>query len=195
MALAEQAYMMVSAMESPEEQIVCLKRIADCLLYEEGLPENKKERLTPVWNSIIELCQRNMDSVPRSSFYLRFVFADKARLHLGFSKKGFDRRPSRVSDLEEAERCVQRLEEPDLKTESEDTYTDAFRLICKSKIAFDKSKLFEVAEEVEESKTEASSLYDKAAVACKSAQNNGILFMLSSLKEYLRNDQEGGKEI
>ena len=80
-----------------------------------------------------------------------------------------------------------------MKTESEDTYTDAFRLICKSKIAFDKSKLTEVAGEVEKGKNEASSLYDKAAAACKSAQNNGILFMLSSLKEYLTNDQEGAK--
>ena len=187
-ALAEQANMMVSTMESPEERIVCLKRIADCLLYEDGLLESKKKGLTPVWNTIIELCQRNQDSIPRSSFYLRFVFADKARLHLGFSKIGFDRCPSGILDLEEAERCIQRLEEPDLKTDSEDTYTDAFRLICKSKIAFDKSKVADVAEEVETREKEALSLYEKAAAVCESAQNNGILFMLSSLKEYLQND-------
>ena len=187
-ALAEQANMMVSTMESPEERIVCLKRIADCLLYEDGLLESKKKGLTPVWNTIIELCQRNQDSIPRSSFYLRFVFADKARLHLCFSKNGFDRCPSGILDLEEAERCIQRLEEPDLKTDSEDTYTDAFRLICKSKIAFDKSKVADVAEEVEKREKEALSLYEKAAAVCKSAQNNGILFMLSSLKEYLQND-------
>lgn len=136
-ALAEEASMIVSTIESPEEQIVCQKRIADCLLYEDGLLENKKERLMPVWNTVIDLCQRNQDNIPRSSFYLRFVFADKARLHLGFSKNGFDRCPSSILDLEEAERCVQRLEKPDLKTDSEDTYTDAFRLICKSKITFD----------------------------------------------------------
>jgi len=184
-ALAEEASMIVSTMESPEEQIVCRKRIADCLLYEDGLLHSKKEKLTPVWNTIIELCQRNLDCVPRSSFYLRFVFADKARLHLGFSKNGFDCCPSGVSDLEEAERCVQRLEEPDLKTDSEDTYTDAFRLICKSKIAFDKSKVADDAEEVETWYKEALSLYVKAAAACEGAKNNGILFMLSSLKEYL----------
>ena len=187
-ALAEQANMMVSTMESPEERIVCLKRIADCLLYEDGLLESKKKGLTLVWNTIIELCQRNQDSIPRSSFYLRFVFADKALLHLGFSKNGFDRCPSGILDLEEAERCIQRLEEPDLKTDSEDTYTDAFRLICMSKIAFDKSKVADVAEEVETREKEALSLYEKAAAVCKSAQNNGILFVLSSLKEYLQND-------
>jgi len=184
--LAEEANMMVSTMESPEEQIVCQKRIADCLLYEDGLLHSKKEKLTPVWNTIIELCQRNQDSVPRSSFYLRFVFADKARLYLGFSKNGFDCCPSSISDLEEAERCVQRLEEPDLKTDSEDTYTDAFRLICKSKIAFDKGKVADVAEEVETWREKSLSLYDKAAAACRSAKNNGISLMLSSLKEYLR---------
>ena len=101
-ALAEEANMMVSAMESPEEQIVCLKRIADCLLYEEGLPEDKKERLTPVWNSIIELCQRNMDSVPRSSFYLRFVLLTKLVCILGFQGRASIVVPSRVSDLEQA---------------------------------------------------------------------------------------------
>ena len=91
-------------------------------------------------------------------------------------------------DLEEAERCIQRLEEPDLKTDSEDTYTDAFRLICKSKIAFDKSKVADVKEEVKTRGKEALLLYEKAAAVCKSAQNNGILFMLSSLKEYLQSD-------
>ena len=186
-ALAEEASMIVSTMESPEEQIVCQKRIADCLLYDDSLLHSKKEKLAPVWNTIIELCQRNQDEVPRSSFYLRFVFADKARLHLGFSKNGFDCCPSGIADLEEAERCVERLEEPDLKTDSEDTYTDAFRLICKSKISFDKSKVADVAEEVEKWRKESLSLYDKAAAACRSAKNNGILFMLSSLKEYLRN--------
>lgn len=183
-ALAEQASMIVSTMESPEEQIICQKRIADCLLYEDGSLHGKKEKLTPVWNTIIELCQRNQDSVPRSSYYLRFVFADKARLHLGFSNKGFDCCPSSTSDLEEAEECVKRLEEPDLKTDSEDTYTDAFCLICKSKIAFDRSKVVDVAE-VETWQKEALSLYDKAAAACTSAKNNGISFMLSSLKNYL----------
>ena len=187
-ALAEQASMIVSTMESPEEQIICQKRIADCLLYEDGSLHSKKEQLTPVWNTIIELCQRNQDGVPRSSYYLRFVFADKARLHLGFSKNGFDRYPSSILDLEEAERCVQRLEKPDLKTDSEDTYTDAFRLICKSKIAFDKSKVADIAEEVETREKEALSLYKQAAAVCEEAKNNGILFMLSSLKEYLQND-------
>ena len=185
-ALAEEASMIGSTIESPEEQIVCQKRIADCLLYDDGSLHSKKEKLTPVWSTIIELCQRNQDSVPRSSFYLRFVFADKARLHLGFSKNGFDSCPSGISDLEGAERCVQRLEEPDLKTDSGDTYTDAFRLICKSKIAFDKSKVADDPEEVETWREKSLSLYDKAAAARKSAKNNGILFMLSSLKEYLR---------
>ena len=184
-ALAEEASMIVSTMESPEEQIVCHKRIADCLLYEDGSLHSKKEKLTPVWNTIIELCQRNQEGVPRTSYYLRFVFADKARLHLGFLKNGFDCCPSSISDLEEAERCVKRLEEPDLKTDSEDTYTDAFLLICKSKIAFDKSKVADVAEEVETWQKEALSLYDKAAAACTIAKNNGISFMLSSLTKYL----------
>ena len=187
-ALAEQANMMVSTMESPEERIVCLQRIADCLLYEDSSLESKKKALTPVWNTIIELCQRNQDSVPRSPFYLKFIFAYKALFCLGFSKNGFDPYPSSVSDLDEAERCVQRLEEPDLKTDPEDNYADAFRLICKSKIAFDKSKVADVAGEVETREKEALSLYEKAAAVCKSAQNNGILFMLSSLKEYLQND-------
>ena len=187
-ALAEQANMMVSTMESPEERIVCLQRIADCLLYEDGSLESKKKALTPVWNTIIELCQRNQDSVPRSPFYLKFIFAYKALFCLRFSKNGFDPYPRSVSDLDEAERCVQRLEEPDLKTDPEDTYADAFRLICKSKIAFDKSKVADVAGEVETREKEALSLYEKAAAVCRSAQNNGILFMLSSLKEYLQND-------
>lgn len=187
-ALAEQANMMVSTMESPEERIVCLQRIADCLLYEDGSLESKKKALTPVWNTIIELCQRNQDSVPRSPFYLKFIFAYKALFCLGFSRNGFDPYPSSVSDLDEAERCVQRLEEPDLKTDPENTYADAFRLICKSKIAFDKSKVADVAGEVETREKEALSLYEKSTAVCKSARNNGILFMLSSLKEYLQKD-------
>ena len=187
-ALAEQANMMVSTMESPEERIVCLQRIADCLLYEDGSLERKKKALTPVWNTIIELCQRNQDSVPRSPFYLKFIFAYKALFCLGFSRNGFDPYPSSVSDLAEAERCVQRLEEPDLKTDPENTYADAFRLICKSKIAFDKSKVADVAGEVETREKEALSLYEKSTAVCKSARNNGILFMLSSLKEYLQKD-------
>ena len=184
-ALAEEAREAVSAIESPEEEILSQKRIADSFLFEDGLLECKKERLTPVWNSIITLCKRNMDSIPRCPFYLRFVFAFKALFHLGFSKRGFDPCPSSVSDLNEAERCVQRLEEPDLKTDSEDTYTDGFRLICRSKIAIDKGKVADTAEEVETKKKEALSLYDKAAAVYKSAQNKEILFMLSSLKEYL----------
>ena len=39
--------------------------------------------------------------------------------------------------------------------------------------------------EVETWQKEALSLYDKAAAACTSAKNNGISFMLSSLKNYL----------
>ena len=187
-ALAEEASGAVSTIESPEEEIVWQIRIVECLLNEEGSLESKKERFTPIWNSVIELCQRNMDSVPRSPFYLKFVFAYKALFYLGFSKNGFDPYPSSVSDLDEAERCVQRLEEPDLKTDPEDNYADAFRLICKSKIAFDKSKVADVAGEVETREKEALSLYEKATAVCKSAQNNGILFMLSSLKEYLQND-------
>ena len=64
----------------------------------------------------------------------------------------------------------------------------AFRLICKSKIAFDKSKVADVAGEVETREKEALSLYEKSTAVCKSARNNGILFMLSSLKEYLQKD-------
>ena len=178
--------MIVSSMEGPEEHIICQKRIADCILYEVGSVEDKKERLTPLWNNIIELCQSNMEGVPRSSSYLRFVFADKARLHLGFSKNGFS--CTSALHLEEAERCMQRLEEPDLKTDTQDTYTDAFRLICESKIAFDKSKLTNLDEEKTRKKKEAFTLYDKAEVVCESAHNQGVLFMLSSLKEYLKND-------
>ena len=192
-ALAEEASGAVSTIESPEEEIVWQIRIVECLLNEDGSLESKKERFTPIWNSVIELCQRNMDSIPRSPFYLKFVFAYKALFYLGFSKNGFDPYPSSVSDLDEAERCVQRLEEPDLKTDPEDNYADAFRLICKSKIAFDKSKVADVAGEVETMEKEALSLYEKAAAACKSAKNNGILFKLSSLKEYLENDKESGK--
>lgn len=184
-ALAEEANTIVSGMEGPEEHIICQKRIADCILYEVGSVEDKKERLTPVWNKIIELCRSNKEDVPRSSFYLRFVFADKARLHLGFSKNGFSR--TSESHLEEAERHMQRLEEPDLRTDTEDTYTDAFRLICQSKIAFDKSKLTNIDEEKTRRETEASTLYDKAELVCKSAHNEGALFMLLSLKEYLEN--------
>ena len=190
-ALAEEANMIVSTMESPEEQIVCQKRIADCILYEDSSLKNKKERITPLWNAIIESCRRNIDSVPRSAFYLRFVFADKARLHLGFSMNGFHPDPSNASDLQEAEHCIQRLEEPDLKTVTEATYTDAFRLICKSKIAFDQSKLTGFETEAERRKMEALSLYDEAAVICETANNNGVLFMLSSLKEYLESDNKG----
>ena len=160
-ALAEEASGAVSTIESPEEEIVWQIRIVECLLNEDGSLESKKERFTPIWNSVIELCQRNMDSVPRSPFYLKFVFAYKALLYLGFSKNGFDPYTSSVSDLDEAERCVQRLEEPDLKTDPEDTYADAFRLICKSKIAFDKSKVADVAGEVETREKEALSLYEK----------------------------------
>ena len=129
---------------------------------------------------------------PEVLIILNLFFAYKALLHLGFSKNGFDRCLSSVSDLDEAQRCVQRLEEPDLKTEFEDTYADAFRLICMSKIAFDKSKVADVAEEAETWQKEALSLYDKAAAACRSAKNNGISFKLSSLREYLRNDQQSG---
>ena len=184
--LAEEANMIVSSMEGPEEHIICQKRIADCILYEVGSVEDKKERLTLLWNNIIELCRSNMEGIPRSSSYLRFVFADKARLHLGFSKNGFS--CTNVLHLEEAERCMQRLEEPDLKTNSQDTYTDAFRLICESKIAFDRSKLTNIDEEKMRMKTKALKLYDKAEDICKGAHNQGVLFMLSSLKEYLESE-------
>ena len=191
--LAEEASVAVSPIESPEEEMISQIRIVECLLNEDGSLESKKEKFSPVWNSVVEMCERNLDSIPRGPYYLKFVFAYKTFLHLGFSKNGFDRCPSSVSDLDEAQRCVQRLEEPDLKTDSEDTYADAFRLICKSKIAFDKSKVADIAEEVETWQKEALSLYDKAAAACRSAKNNGILFKLSSLKEYLKNGQQSGK--
>ena len=191
-ALAEEASSAVSTIESPEEEIISQIRIVECLLNEDGSLESKKEKFTPVWNSVIEMCERNLDSIPRGPFYLKFVFAYKALLHLGFSKNGFDPCPSSVSDLDVAQRCVQRLEEPDLKTEFEDNYADAFRLICKSKIVFDKTKVADVAEEVETWQKEALSLYDKAAAACRSAKNDGILFKLSSLKEYLKNGQQSG---
>lgn len=191
--LAEEAGSAVSTIESPEEEMISQIRIVECLLIEDVSLESKKERFFPVWNSVIEMCERNLDSIPRGPYYLKFVFAYKALLHLGFSKNGFDRCPSSVSDLDVAQRCVQRLEEPDLKTEFEDTYADAFRLICKSKIAFDKSKVADVAEiEVKTWQKEALSLYDKAAAACRSAKNNGISFKLSSLKEYLKNGQQSG---
>jgi len=189
--LAEEANSAVSTIESPEEEIISQIRIVECLLNEDGSLESKKERFSPVWNSVVEMCERNLDSIPRCPFYLKFVFAYKALLHLRFSKTGFDPCPSSVSDLDVAQRCVQRLEQPDLKTDSEDTYADAFRLICKSKIAFDKMKLADVAE-AETWHKEALSLYDKATAACRSAKNNGILFKLSSLKEYLKNGQQSG---
>jgi len=189
--LAEEANSAVSTMESPEEEIISRIRIVECLLSEDSSLESKKERFSPVWNSVVEMCERNKDSIPRGRFYLKFVFAYKALLHLGFSKNGFDSCPSSVSDLDVAQRSVQRLEEPDLKTDSENTYADAFRLICKSKIAFDNSKVADVAE-AETWHEEAMSLYDKAAAACRSAKNNGILFKLSSLKEYLKNGQQSG---
>ena len=104
---------------------------------------------------------------------------------------GFHPDPTSASDLREAEQCIERLEKPDLKTETGATYTDAFRLICKSKIAFDRSKLTEFKAEEERRKMEAQSLYDEAAVICQTASNNGALFTLTSLKEYLESDKNG----
>ena len=189
-ALAVEANVIVSTMENAEEeQIVCQKRIADCILHEDSSLGDKKARITPIWNATIESCWRNIESLPRNAFYLRLLFADKARLHLGISMNGFHPDPSSASDLQEAEYCIQRLEEPDLKTETGTTYTDAFRLICKSKVAFDRSKLIDLKAEKERRKMEALSLFDKAAVICQTAHNDGALFVLSSLKEYLESDK------
>ena len=190
-ALAVAENSMVSTMENVEEEIICQKRIADCILFEDSSLDDKKKRITPLWNKTVESCWRNMESIPRCAFYLRLLYADKARLHLGFSMNGFHPDPTSASDLREAEQCIQTLEKPDLKTETGATYTDAFRLICKSKIAFDQSKLTEFKAEAERRKMEAQSLYDEAAVICQTASNNGALFTLTSLKEYLESDKNG----
>ena len=190
-ALAVAANSMVSTMENAEEQIVCQKRIADCILLEDSSLEDKKKRITPLWNKTVESCWTNMESVPSCAFNLRLLYADKGRLHLGFSMNGFHPDPTSASDLQEAEQCIQTLEKPDLKTETGATYTDAFRLIYKSKIAFDRSKLAELKAEAERRKMEALSLYDEAAVICETANNNSVLFLLSSLKEYLASDNKG----
>ena len=172
-ALAEQALSMIDTLESPEEHILCSKRIADCVLYGSGTVEEKKEKIIPLWGRIWDLCDRNGDSIPRSKYYMRFVLADTARLELGFSQNGFQ--CVSPSNLTQAEKCIDQLQQPHLKTTTEDTYTDAFRLICKAVIAFQRKN-----------EHEAQKHADQVSAISISTKNEGIMLMIKHMQDFMQ---------
>ena len=172
-ALAEQALSMIDTLESPEEHILCSKRIADCVLYGSGTIEEKRKQIIPLWDRIWKLCERNGDSIPRSKYYMRFVLADRARLELGFSQNGFECVP--LSNLAQAEKFMDQLQQPYLKTTTEDTYTDAFRLICNAVIAFQRKNVHEAQKHA-----------DQVSAISISTKNEGIMLMIKHMQDFMQ---------
>ncbi|XP_031560898.1 uncharacterized protein LOC116296921 [Actinia tenebrosa] len=182
---ASEANSLISNFQSPEEQIVGLKRLTDCILYEDGSVEKRRKKSLPIYETIIEMCRRYIEDIPRCGYYLRFIYHDMARLCLGFTRHGFVE--TTLKEIEEGEKYIKRLEEPDLRTNDGSTYTDGFRFICKSIAAFKRGKLLENGQERKKLWNEGFEHKRKATRICNSLNNdnNEAMFMLKSLNDYV----------
>lgn len=193
---ATEANALISNSDCPEEQIVCLKRLTDCILYEDGTVKERVDKSAPLYSKMIDMCHSYINDIPRCLYYLRFIYHDMARLCLGFTKHGFIE--STTEEIEQGLKYIDRLEQPDLKTQDESTYTDAFRFICKSlaalKIAGKKREknmknrgLQGRSQRIGFMVNEGLQWRDKATAICNSLKgdNNEAMFMLDSLNDYI----------
>lgn len=188
---ATEAKSLISNINSPEEEILSLKRVADSILYGDGSVKERKERLASIHDEIIDLCYVHQDDIPRCRNYLQFVYQDKVRLSLGFSRHGFTK--TTLKELEEGEKHLERLEQQDMKSPEENTYPEGFIFVCKSIAAYKRGEL--IKKERKALWKQGKYCRSKAQTICDklpSIKNNGLKFMIGLLDKYVKDIEEQG---